>query len=294
MSGPRGSDRISRLASRRAARRGSRRHPRQTSRLASRRAARRGSRRHPGQASRPRDAVVAAAGLHAAAVSAISAAVDTVVHATAAIPDRAIRPAAGRIQPVGLPAAPVSTASTASLASTASPNNTDSSLLVRSVRPVPVRAVPPVHRSRGRGEVEAVAWRHRRHHRPAGGRHRRARAGVGLLEARLRHHQARHQFGSVRCPANPDRRGQRLRCQERQGRQGNDGQSPTVKKGDTFNCEVSIDGTKRQVTVTFQDDSGTYEVGRPNAARSWSSAFCSRPRTSPRPPVPATFRGWWR
>ena len=43
----------------------------------------------------------------------------------------------------------------------------------------------------------------------------------------------------------------------------NDGQSPTVKKGGTFNCEVSIDGTKRQVTVTFQDDDGTYEVGRP-------------------------------
>jgi Domain of unknown function (DUF4333) len=43
----------------------------------------------------------------------------------------------------------------------------------------------------------------------------------------------------------------------------NDGQSPTVKKGDTFDCEVSIDGTKRQVTVTFQDDDGTYEVGRP-------------------------------
>jgi hypothetical protein len=43
----------------------------------------------------------------------------------------------------------------------------------------------------------------------------------------------------------------------------NDGSSPTVKKGDTFDCEVSIDGTKRQVTVTFQDDSGTYEVGRP-------------------------------
>src|SRR5262245_100223 len=43
----------------------------------------------------------------------------------------------------------------------------------------------------------------------------------------------------------------------------NDGQSPTVRKGDTFNCEVSIDGTKRQVTVTFQDDKGTYEVGRP-------------------------------
>ncbi|RDH79288.1 DUF4333 domain-containing protein [Mycolicibacterium moriokaense] len=43
----------------------------------------------------------------------------------------------------------------------------------------------------------------------------------------------------------------------------NNGQSPTVKKGDTFDCEVSIDGTKRQVTVTFQDNSGTYEVGRP-------------------------------
>ncbi|OBK72163.1 DUF4333 domain-containing protein [Mycobacterium sp. 1274761.0] len=43
----------------------------------------------------------------------------------------------------------------------------------------------------------------------------------------------------------------------------NNGQSPTVKKGETFNCEVSIDGTKRQVTVTFQDNDGTYEVGRP-------------------------------
>lgn len=38
---------------------------------------------------------------------------------------------------------------------------------------------------------------------------------------------------------------------------------PVVKKGDTFTCNVSIDGTKRQVTVTFQDDKGTYEVGRP-------------------------------
>ncbi|MDT7732053.1 MAG: hypothetical protein QOK45_2306 [Mycobacterium sp.] len=43
----------------------------------------------------------------------------------------------------------------------------------------------------------------------------------------------------------------------------NQGNSPTVKKGDSFNCEVSIDGTKRQVTVTFQDNNGTYEVGRP-------------------------------
>ncbi|HKP43322.1 DUF4333 domain-containing protein [Mycobacterium sp.] len=43
----------------------------------------------------------------------------------------------------------------------------------------------------------------------------------------------------------------------------NQGDSPTVKKGGTFDCEVSIDGTKRKVTVTFQDDKGTYEVGRP-------------------------------
>lgn len=43
----------------------------------------------------------------------------------------------------------------------------------------------------------------------------------------------------------------------------NNGQSPEVKKGATFDCEVSIDGTKREVTVTFQDDKGTYEVGRP-------------------------------
>jgi Domain of unknown function (DUF4333) len=48
-----------------------------------------------------------------------------------------------------------------------------------------------------------------------------------------------------------------------QGVKCNNGQNPTVKKGGTFNCEVSIDGTQRQVTVTFQDDNGTYEVGRP-------------------------------
>lgn len=43
----------------------------------------------------------------------------------------------------------------------------------------------------------------------------------------------------------------------------NDGNNPEVKKGATFTCDVSIDGTKRQVTVTFQNDKGTYEVGRP-------------------------------
>jgi len=43
----------------------------------------------------------------------------------------------------------------------------------------------------------------------------------------------------------------------------NNGENPVVRKGESFECEVSIDGTKRQVKVTFQDDSGTYEVGRP-------------------------------
>ena len=43
----------------------------------------------------------------------------------------------------------------------------------------------------------------------------------------------------------------------------NNGKNPEVNKGDTFTCEVSIDGAKRQVTVTFQDNDGTYEVGRP-------------------------------
>jgi hypothetical protein len=43
----------------------------------------------------------------------------------------------------------------------------------------------------------------------------------------------------------------------------NKGENPVVKKGDSFTCDVSIDGTKRRVTVTFQDDDGTYEVGRP-------------------------------
>ncbi|AKN16910.1 DUF4333 domain-containing protein [Mycobacterium haemophilum] len=43
----------------------------------------------------------------------------------------------------------------------------------------------------------------------------------------------------------------------------NNGADPTVKKGGTFDCSVSIDGAQKRVTVTFQDDKGTYEVGRP-------------------------------
>ncbi len=47
-----------------------------------------------------------------------------------------------------------------------------------------------------------------------------------------------------------------VKCNEGKG-------DPIVKKGDTFVCEVSIDGSTRHVTVTFQDNKGTYEVGRP-------------------------------
>lgn len=43
----------------------------------------------------------------------------------------------------------------------------------------------------------------------------------------------------------------------------NNGQDPVVRKGGTFNCDVNIGGTKRQVTVKFVDDNGTYQVSRP-------------------------------
>jgi hypothetical protein len=44
----------------------------------------------------------------------------------------------------------------------------------------------------------------------------------------------------------------------------NDGQDPEVKQGTTFNCDVTIYSATRQVTVTFTDDKGTYEVGSPD------------------------------
>jgi hypothetical protein len=43
----------------------------------------------------------------------------------------------------------------------------------------------------------------------------------------------------------------------------NNGQDPEVKKGTHFTCDVSVDGQHKQVTVTFLDNNGTYEVGRP-------------------------------
>jgi hypothetical protein len=43
----------------------------------------------------------------------------------------------------------------------------------------------------------------------------------------------------------------------------NNGSNPKVEKGKSFDCTVSIDGTQKKVTATFQDSKGTYEVGRP-------------------------------
>jgi hypothetical protein len=43
----------------------------------------------------------------------------------------------------------------------------------------------------------------------------------------------------------------------------NNGQDPTVTKGGSFNCDVTVRGKQHQVTVTFPDNSGTYEVGLP-------------------------------
>ena len=43
----------------------------------------------------------------------------------------------------------------------------------------------------------------------------------------------------------------------------NNGQNPDVEKDKTFTCDVSVDGQHKTVTVTFMDNNGTYEVGRP-------------------------------
>ena len=43
----------------------------------------------------------------------------------------------------------------------------------------------------------------------------------------------------------------------------NDGKNPSAKKNDTFTCQVTVDGKKRQLTAVFVDDNGTYEVDRP-------------------------------
>ncbi|MHA7651341.1 DUF4333 domain-containing protein [Mycobacterium sp. ML4] len=43
----------------------------------------------------------------------------------------------------------------------------------------------------------------------------------------------------------------------------NNGQDPTVKKGGSFTCDVTVRGQQRQLKVTFLDDNGTYAVGLP-------------------------------
>lgn len=43
----------------------------------------------------------------------------------------------------------------------------------------------------------------------------------------------------------------------------NNGTNPTIESGATFDCEATINGTPRQVEVTFADDRGTYWVGAP-------------------------------
>jgi hypothetical protein len=43
----------------------------------------------------------------------------------------------------------------------------------------------------------------------------------------------------------------------------NHGVDPTIFKGTSFTCELTINGHQLQTTVTFVDDRGTYSVGRP-------------------------------
>lgn len=47
----------------------------------------------------------------------------------------------------------------------------------------------------------------------------------------------------------------------------NDGQNPTVTKGGTFSCQVTIDHLKHEFVVTFTDDSGSYEVSAPKGTK---------------------------
>lgn len=37
-----------------------------------------------------------------------------------------------------------------------------------------------------------------------------------------------------------------------------------TKSGNSFQCDATVDGESRKVTVTFTDDNGTYEVSRPS------------------------------
>ena len=185
-------------------------------------------------------------------------------------------------QPVSTASSPASTASsTASRVRPVRPT-------ARSIRPAAraVRAARPVRAVRRPGlrrGFQALAGGHRRRDRAAGRDHRRHRAGARLLEARLlRHHQARRRRGADRCAADPDRRGQRLRRQERQGRQVQRRSEPDGQEGRHLQLrgqhrrhqasgDGDVPGRQTAPTRSAGPSSGASRFGRP------SSAFCSRP-----------------
>jgi hypothetical protein len=43
----------------------------------------------------------------------------------------------------------------------------------------------------------------------------------------------------------------------------NNGKNPTVKKGGSFTCQVTLNGVDRKVNVVFRDDAGNYDVDGP-------------------------------
>jgi hypothetical protein len=43
----------------------------------------------------------------------------------------------------------------------------------------------------------------------------------------------------------------------------NGGHNPDADKGDSFTCDVTIDGSAEQVRVVVEDNNGTYSIDRP-------------------------------
>ena len=207
---------------------------------------------------RPGSACVAAttSGLLAAAVPVVSATRATALCAAAAVPaDRAVRPGSG----YGQQAYPQYGQQPGQASTGSSPAITANTVSSRSVRP-----------------VSAV----RLHRDPEGSKRSLALVGgiIGLVAALVVAVVAVLGFWkpgffvTTKLDVSAAQSGvQQILTDESNGYGAknvkdvkcNNGDSPTVKKGETFDCEVSIDGTKRQVTVTFQDNNGTYEVGRP-------------------------------
>jgi uncharacterized protein DUF4333 len=70
----------------------------------------------------------------------------------------------------------------------------------------------------------------------------KAEAGVKLILSDPINGYGANQVSSVKC---------------------NNGENPTVKQGEGFSCDVTINGSKRKVQVIFRDDAGTYEVDGP-------------------------------